>query len=225
LVPVIVLGMLTAPLLVHADTSASKPQPASATNAAPTTPTKVAPQPAHPASDSDSDDDDTDTATSKAPHNSAHIVITDDDKTIGGVLVALVVPLAGIICTFGMPVVIVVAFLYFRHRRRRETLDMVRECLNKGVPVPPELLAGVDADAPGIRVDAQTGCKSDFRRGFKLAFIGLGVSLALYFNDPHSTDWCWGLIPLVMGIGYLFSAWVQGGRGPNDQDRLSPPKP
>jgi hypothetical protein len=147
-----------------------------------------------------------------------HMVINDD----GDWWVALLIPLAGIVGTFGMPIAIVAVVMYFNYRRRRETLATVREYLNKGLPVPPELLEGASAS---VRIDRSTGASCDRRRGLKLTFIGLGVAIALYINDPHGTDWGWGLIPAVIGVGYLLSAWMQGPDRPDPRDPNPPPKP
>jgi hypothetical protein len=150
-----------------------------------------------------------------------HVVIKDDGNSFGD----LAIPLAGIIGVFGMPVAIVLVAFYFNFRRRRETLVTVREYLNKGLPVPPELLTSMSSGDSSTQINARTGGGGDLRRGFKLTFIGLGVALALYFNDTHSTTWCWGLIPAVMGVGYLLSGWTQGNRQPAERETNLPPKP
>jgi hypothetical protein len=142
-------------------------------------------------------------------------------------LEALLIPIVAIVATFGTPILIVFFVCYFKYRRRRENLVLAQEFLNKGLPVPPQLL-----DESQGTVDYSTSpnspnrCKSDLRRGFKLGFIGLGITLAFYASDPHSTTWAWGLIPLIMGIGYAISGWVEGRqRGPFADTRTTPPIP
>ena len=159
-----------------------------------------------------SDDDDKDKG------HSFKFDIKTDDKPHDGPsspwedIASDLIPLAGIVFTFGTPIAIVFFVAYFKYRRRQESMALAREYLNKGLPVPAELL---DPSQGGgySRSGDRDGC-SDLRRGFKLAFIGLGVTLALYIDSPHSTQWGWGLIPLVMGIGYLISGWVDGRRAP-----------
>jgi hypothetical protein len=157
----------------------------------------------------------------------------DDDKHQDSVLENLsyvLIPLTGIVATFATPVLIVFFVCYFKYRRRQDTLAMAREYLNKGMPVPPELLD------PSLGSDDYMGLKSaglknfmsrprsDLRKGFKLAFIGLGVTLAMYLSSPHSTYWAWGLIPMVMGIGFIFSSWAESRIGNSSQDgEMTPP--
>jgi hypothetical protein len=152
----------------------------------------------------DNDDDSTDDA---RPHGHTKI---GDGNYVGVALEAVLIPIIAIIATFATPVLIVFFVCYFKFRRRKENLVLAQEYLNKGLPVPPQLLdesqGTVDYSASS---DSPNRCKSDVRRGFKLGFIGLGVTLALFVSSPHSTTWAWGLIPLVMGIGYLISGWVE----------------
>jgi hypothetical protein len=137
-------------------------------------------------------------------------------------LAALMIPILGVLCLFGMPVLIVFVVCYFKYRRRQESLATVREYLNKGLPVPPELLAEagssqyaaaaaavVPAAAAARSALVNDRAKSDLRKGLTLASIGLGLTLALYVDDPHGGGWGWGLIPFVMGIGYILSGWFE----------------
>jgi hypothetical protein len=169
------------------------------------------------------DDDDSDKG-----HSFQLKIGGDDDKRQDTVLENLsyvLIPLTGIVATFATPVLIVFFVCYFKYRRRQDTLAMVREYLNKGLPVPPELLD------PSQGSDAYLGLKSamnrpqsDLRKGFKLAFIGLGVTLAMYLSSPHSTYWAWGLIPMVMGIGFIFSSLAESRVGNSSQGgEMTPP--
>jgi hypothetical protein len=144
------------------------------------------------------------------------IVVGDDDGDDAGATTthhhhedsafeANVIPIVAIVSIFGMPVLIVFLIVYFRFRRRQETLATVREYLSKGLPVPPELLSGGSSFDEAIRSDpaAPGAGRCDARRGIILLFIGAGLSLALYFGNPREHDWAWALIPLVIGLGYL----------------------
>ena len=205
--------------LLHAETAAAKAlSSATTTNkistvSAPTSSSTNSASPALPSSvivtKDDDDDGDSDTT---VRHHGAIITIEGHHGHTDADLEDTFIPLAGIVGVFGMPVLIVFVVVFFRYRRRRENLAMAREYLNKGMPVPPELLhdsqtrEDVDAMTPTTR-----GC-SDRRRGIKFIGIGLGVSLAFFFSDPRSHDWAWGLILIVMGLGYLFSGWIDGRR-------------
>ena len=116
------------------------------------------------------------------------------------------IPFVAIISTFATPILIVFCIAYFRFRRRQETLSTVREYVSKGLPVPPEILAGGGDFRRGETVESALSGgagRCDVRRGLKLVFIGAAISLALFISSPHHRDWAWGLIPLVIGLGYL----------------------
>jgi hypothetical protein len=196
---------------VFADSAPPKiAAPAVSTNAVPTSSTNAAPQNHGITITADINDDDD----SGKKHDG------DSGSLMGTFAEALVIPVVGIVATFATPVLIVFFVLYFKYRRRQETLAIVREYLSKGLPVPPQLLEDSGKDyGRDVRVNKLR--KSDLTRGFQLTFIGLGVTLALYVDDPHSTTWGWGLIPMIMGIGYLLSGWVQSRSSSKDE----PPPP
>ncbi len=217
------LPLLVALATVLAVTGVNGAPPSTNAAPAPTPATNAAPAHAKPFI-SITDDDDDDTATNHSA--SASIVIdsgkkhSDDDS--GDWLYSLLIPLAGIVMTFGMPVLIVFFICYFRYQRRQAQLQLAREFLAKGLPVPPQLLD--ESQAVSISVDRGSPASAaavDLRKGFKLAFIGLGVTLALYVWSPHGSSWGWGLIPSVMGLGLIISGAVQL-RMP---DKTPPPGP
>jgi hypothetical protein len=91
---------------------------------------------------------------------------------------------------FGMPVAIVAVVLWFRHRRNRQLHDTLARMIEKGVPIPPELLTPPERRKP-----------SDLRRGVVLIAAGLGV--IGFFLAQGEDAWGLGLIPLLIGAGYL----------------------
>src|SRR5205814_2609855 len=52
------------------------------------------------------------------------------------------IPIVAIVFTFGSPVAVLGLFFYFRYRRNRMMHETLRAMVEKGVPIPPELLAG-----------------------------------------------------------------------------------
>jgi hypothetical protein len=168
----------------------------------------------------DTNDDDDSDSDGKKHSETINIGGHDVEGWSLAALAALMIPILGVLCVFGMPVLIVFVVCYFKYRRRQESLATVREYLNKGLPVPPELLAEAGssqyaaaaapaAAAASLSAPVNDRAKSDLRKGLTLASIGLGLTLALFVNDPHDTDWGWGLIPFVMGIGYILSGWFE----------------
>jgi len=111
-------------------------------------------------------------------------------KAQGGVksIPALAAVITGIV--FACPVLVVAVVMIFRLRRQamlHKTLDAMIE---KGVPIPPELLAHEQPRRP-----------SDLRRGIVLVATGFGVAAFLILDKDKA--WGLGLIPLLIGIGYL----------------------
>ena len=130
------------------------------------------------------------------------IIIDGDDKDgdhIGGSkeIPAEVIPLVGIVflSIFGAPVLIVImigVFALLVSRSRQRTIRMLVE---KGQPVPAELLA------PATRSGRQ---RSDVRRGVVWTMVGLGLMVWLAaVNDWEGGAWSLGLIPFLIGLGYL----------------------
>jgi hypothetical protein len=167
-------------------------------------PPSVTPAPAK------SDDDDA--------HDTGHSfklnINTDHDDKPEGLMAQFLddlIPLAGIVASFGTPILIVFFVCYFSYRRRLENVALARDYLAKGLPVPPELLD--PTSSPYSRARPGGGASNcDTRRGFRLTFIGLAVTAALFIHNPHSTTWGWGLIPTIMGIGFLLSGWSEARR-------------
>jgi hypothetical protein len=109
---------------------------------------------------------------------------------------ALVVPIVAItlLTVFGAPVLIVGLIMYFSFSRQRALHRTVRMMVEKGQPVPAALLNPPPAQRQ----------RSDLRRGVILTMIGVG--LMVFFgaaNDWEGGSWTLGLIPFLIGAGYL----------------------
>ena len=103
-----------------------------------------------------------------------------------------VIAVTGIVATFGLPLLIVALILYYKHRRLRLTHEMVMALVEKGLPVPPELLRPPGRSHAGLRGG--------------LILIGLGVALMIFFGQIHG-PWSIGLIPGLIGAALLV-AWA-----------------
>jgi hypothetical protein len=109
---------------------------------------------------------------------------------------AMVIPLVGIVflTIFGAPVLIVGLILYFSFSRQRALHRTVRMMVEKGQPVPEALLNPPPAQRQ----------RSDLRRGVVLSMIGIGLMAFLgATNDWEGGAWTLGLIPFLIGAGYL----------------------
>jgi hypothetical protein len=110
--------------------------------------------------------------------------------------VSMGVPLA----FFLLVLAIVALSLYAGVRKYQLRTEMLRALIEKGASLPPELLVPT---APG---------NADLRRGLVLVGAGLGLMAMLATVADHGV-WTAGLLPLLMGAGYLFT-WKLEPRSP-----------
>ena len=117
----------------------------------------------------------------------------------------LAVPIVAIVflTLFGAPVLIVAVIMYFGFSKNRMMHRTIRMMVEKGQPVPPAMLA---PPPPALRQ------RSDMRRGVVLVMVGLGLMLFLgAVNDWEGGAWAVGIIPFLIGVGYLL-VWKLEGR-------------
>jgi Domain of unknown function (DUF6249) len=121
----------------------------------------------------------------------------DEDADLRKMREFVAIPIVAIVflSIFGAPVLIVIMigiFAVLMSRMRQRTIRMMVE---KGQPVPAELLA------PATRAVRR---RSDVRRGVIWAMIGLGAMIFFgAVNDWEGGIWSLGLIPFLIGLGYL----------------------
>jgi hypothetical protein len=111
--------------------------------------------------------------------------------------IAIVIPTV----FFTTVVMIVVAGLYAAYRRDRSRHETLRAIIERGGELPPDLLM------PPSRP------RSDLRRGVLLLAGGLGLMIVLGALSHEKGVWTAGLVPLLLGLGYLL-VW-----------KLEPPTP
>ena len=147
-----------------------------------------------------------------------HGIVIDGDKDeddldkLGKVGEDMAIPIVAIVfmSIFGAPVLIVAVILYFGFSRTRMQHRTIRMLAEKGQPIPSGLLA---TPAPAVRQ------RSDMRRGVVLTMVGIGLMVWLgAVNDWEGGAWSLGLIPFLIGAGYLI-VWKLEGK----KDISSPP--
>jgi hypothetical protein len=121
----------------------------------------------------------------------------------------MVVAITSVLVSFGFPVLIVAIVLYYKLQRDRIVHDTIAKLAEKGLPIPPELLA---------RPHRPTGNR-DLRSG--LILIGLGIGLVIFFTEVAPAARAIGLIPGLIGVAFLIS-WaierkLRRERDPNDR--------
>ena len=128
------------------------------------------------------------------------VIDTDDvkgDHEGGSDMPGEIIPLVGIvfISIFGAPVLIVILIGMFSLLVNRSRQRTIRMLVEKGQPVPAELLA------PAARAVRK---RSDVRRGVVWTMVGFGLMIWLAaVNDWEGGAWSFGLIPFLIGLGYL----------------------
>jgi hypothetical protein len=128
----------------------------------------------------------------------------DEDPDLRKMRDFIAIPIVAIVflSIFGAPVLIVIMigmFTLLVSRMRQRTIRMMVE---KGQPVPAELLA------PGARAVRQ---RSDVRRGVIWTMVGLGAMIFFgAVNDWEGGVWSLGLIPFLIGLGYLLVWKLEG---------------
>jgi hypothetical protein len=147
------------------------------------------------------------------------IVIDGDDADLGKIksddIPEFVIPIVAItmLTIFGAPVLIVAFIMYFGFSKSRMQHRTIRMLAEKGQPIPADLLA---PPAPAIRQ------RSDMRRGIVLVMVGVGLMVCFgAWNDWEGGAWALGVIPFVIGLGYLLVWKLEGDR----KNEIPPPPP
>jgi hypothetical protein len=128
----------------------------------------------------------------------------DEDADVRKMRDFIAIPIVAIVflSIFGAPVLIVIMigmFTLLVSRMRQRTIRMMVE---KGQPIPAELLA------PSTRAVRQ---RSDVRRGVVWTMVGVGLIVWLgAINDWEGGAWSFGLIPFLIGLGYLMVWKLEG---------------
>ena len=132
-----------------------------------------------------------------------------DDFTHG---IALLTPIIAIIMGCSVPIVVVGLALYFRHRKNIMLHETLRTMVEKGVPIPPEMLQKTERGFMDHDKSGRKQPRNDLRTGLMLT--GMGIGIVLFIGKP-------GLIILSLGVAFLVIALLEKKDRSNDQ----PPKP
>jgi len=130
-----------------------------------------------------------------------------DIDSLGDEIPSRVIPIVVVtmLTVFGAPVLIVAVIMYFGFSKTRALHRTVRMMVEKGQEVPAALLNPPPAQRQ----------RSDMRRGVLLLMVGLGLVIFLgVIADWDSGVWTLGMIPALIGAGYLL-VWKLEGRKDN----------
>jgi len=113
------------------------------------------------------------------------------------------IPLVAVSMPFIMVIAIVVVPAMLKSRERREMQATLRAAIEKGQPLPPEM---IDAMTKNVKV-APTSL-SDIRTGIIWLAVGLGIGLVGFIAGYEDADFfhpglAFAAIPSVIGLAYI----------------------
>jgi hypothetical protein len=106
-----------------------------------------------------------------------------------------------LLIVFGCPVLIVGLVAFFRARQQKHLHDTIRVMLEKGVPIPPELLRPPVTAGEVSTARPDNDPQTALRQGLFLIALGLGLCIWLWIKSSDS--WGLGFIPLLIGLSFL----------------------
>lgn len=120
-----------------------------------------------------------------------------------------------LLIVFGCPVVMVGLVAYFRARKQKQLHDTLRVMIEKGVPIPPELLRPPVTAGEVSEADKDDDPRTALRQGLFLIALGLGVCIWLWIKSSDS--WGLGFIPLLIGLSFLAEWRIESAKPSNSK--------
>jgi len=117
------------------------------------------------------------------------------------------IPVIAILSVFGTITAIIVGPSYFKTRERRDMQKTVRAAIDKGQPMPPEVIDALSKEA-ARNIPSRT---RDIRRGVIWLAVGVGMAAFSLINrynnswDDSGSNGLLGLaaVPATVGLAYL----------------------
>lgn len=118
------------------------------------------------------------------------------------------VPIIAILAVFGTITAIIVGPTYLKTRERREMQQTVRAAIDKGQPLPPEVIDAMSQDV----VKHLPSRSRDLRRGVIWLAVGLGLAAFSVVSDMGGNGWNGNVdngllgvacIPAIIGLAFI----------------------
>ena len=118
------------------------------------------------------------------------------------------IPIIGILATFGTITAIVFGPAYLKSRERRDMQATVRAAIEKGQPLPPEVIEALGKEATK-NLPSRT---RDIRRGIIWLAVGIGLAAFSVISDWNGNEWNGGMdngllgisaIPITIGLAFI----------------------
>jgi hypothetical protein len=141
------------------------------------------------ATDNDEGDDD------DSGSNSRHIYVNNRINDFPGKSAAVAVPIGFFI----------LVILYFKHKSRREYMETVRLLVEKGQPIPPDLLNSLNPSGLERMTSSPQweGYQSHLIKGLKPMFWGIGIFLFFVFEHFDAVPWFFGVAFILIGAYHV----------------------
>jgi hypothetical protein len=110
----------------------------------------------------------------------------------------ILIPLFGIVGTFGVPVCVVFIVYYFSGRSEKQFHKTLQELIKSGQELSPELLQSI----PGYKKE-KNGERNDIRSGTITAAVGIGIALFGQIGVEEEALLGIGLLVFSIGLGIL----------------------
>lgn len=160
-----------------------------------------------------------------------------NNSGFGNTIIALTAIVSPFVLAFGLPVAIIFTVFYFRHRQNKMLHETVRAMVERGLPVTPELIAGLNARGSAVSGKSLSDLESEvqykvddlqgrYRHGKSRnrqllpGLILAGIGLGLICSHPSHFG-AGGLIIFFIGLAFLIVWLVERNQNANDERRSS----
>lgn len=121
---------------------------------------------------------------------------------------AVAIPIIAIVCTFGLPAIIVFIAFYFKYKNRKAKYRLAEQALAAGQPIPEDFFKG--------KVESGT-----LQKGITNTFTGVGLFIFLWAITGEFSIGCIGLLIMFMGLGQVAIHYTQDNKKNNKKDRYN----
>ena len=126
-------------------------------------------------------------------------------------IVAMIIPIVAIIGGIGTAIVRIITQARLEELARRERIAAIERGVDPE-KLPP--IVSASQDAYGLGDSRLRRAHGLLIGAFILIAVGLGTAVIFQFVEPEKHHWVIGVLPAVVGVALLASAWVVWPRGP-----------
>jgi uncharacterized protein YxeA len=128
-----------------------------------------------------------------------------DTKLFSGMVIAIV---AIVIIFLLAPLLIIIAIFYFVNKNRKEKMKLAQMAMEKGQPIPDELLNNQPDEV-----------SDEYQKGMRQCFVGVGLMIFLGFA-AHEIGFGIGALVFCIGLGKVLAAKSVGKKDPENINHL-----